>query len=446
MNRSHPFGSVRWSASLVAAAVVAGLLTSSARADDSARIAALEAKLAALEAQQTKIDGSLAQARAVDAAIADAQTTGRFLLADGFTSGWDDGFKLGSADGNYVLHPFLLAQFRNVTNYTEAGDGGDDSNFENGFELRRFKFGLKGNLFNPDFTYEFRLSVDRSTGDVAPDNAYVQYKFADAWAIRLGQYKLNWTREETTSDTKQLAAERSLLNQVLGGTNTGYVQGIALLYGEKDLPFRGEVSFTDGDNTANTNFTDQQGSTDNEYQNFGLAVRGEYKVMGDWKAYEDFTARKTENRLFVVGGGADWAQGGDGDVYRFTADAQYETAAGLSAYTAAIYTVAEGDSFDLDLDDSIGGLVQIGYLLPNAKDWEVFGRYDIIHLDGEVGGEDNFHEITLGVNRYYYGHNAKLTIDAGYFPNGTPESAGGLGLTNDTEEQFVLRAQFQLTL
>ena len=452
MNRNQP---VRPSLRLAVAAVAAGLLSlssplvSSARADDGARIAALEAKIAALEAQQgaqqTRIDGSLAQSRAIDAAIADANTKGRLLLADGFTSGWDEGFKIGSADGNYLIQPFVEFQFRNVTNYTDAGDG-DQSNFENGFEARRFKFGVKGNAFSKDFTYQFRLSTDRSTGDVAPDNAFVQYQFADNWGVRLGQYKLNWYREETTSDTRQLTAERSLLNQVLGGTNTSYVQGVALLYGNKNLPFRGEVQFTDGDNTANTNFTDQQGSTENDYQDFGLAVRGEYKLMGDWKAYEDFTARKTADRLFVIGGGADWAQGGDGDVYRFTADAQYETPNGLSAFAAAVYTVAEGDIPDADLDDSIGGLVQVGYLLPNAKDWEVFGRYDIVHLDDTVGGEDDFHEITVGVNRYYFGHNAKLTLDAGYYPNGTPESAGGLGLTNDQDEQIVVRAQFQLVL
>lgn len=427
------------------AVVTAGFLSSGARADDSARIAALEAKIAQLEANQSKADIAIAQSAAIDRSIADAETKGRFMMADGFTSGWDKGFVLGSADGTYTFKPFVEFQFRNITNYTDESSDGDD-NFENGFEIRRLKFGVRGNLFNEDFTYLFRIQTDRSTGDLSPDYAYAQYKFADDWAFRFGQFKLNWTHEETTADTKQLAAERSLLNQLAGGTQTAYVQGVSLLYGSNDNPLRGELQFTDGDSSSNTNFTDQFDGP-GEYQNFGLAARVEYKFSGDWDAYGDFTARKTEADLLVVGGGADWAQGGDGDVFRFTGDIQWENTAGLGAYGAVIYTDVEGDSGDVELDQSIGGLAQVGYLLPNAKDWEVFGRYDVLVLDEDVGDEDTFHEFTVGVNKYYYGHNAKLTLDAGYYPNGTFESAGGLGLNSGaTEDQIVVRAQFQLVL
>lgn len=439
------------SARIIVAAAAAGTLGlgSLVRADapattESARIAALEAKIAQLEANQSKADLAIQQSKAIDRAIADADTKGRFL-ADGLTSGWDNGFLLGSTDGDYTLRPFIEFQFRNVTNYTDdTGDG--DNDFENGFEVRRLKFGARGNLFNKDFTYLFRITTDRSTGDLSPDYAYGQYKFADDWAIRFGQYKLNWTHEETTSDTKQLAAERSLLNQLVGGTQTSYVQGVSLLYGSKDNPWRAELQFTDGDSSFNTNFTDQQDGP-GDYQDFGVAVRGEYKVMGDWEAYQDFTARKTESDLLVIGGGADWAQGGDGDVFRFTVDGQWENTAGLGAYASVIYTEVDGDAPDIELDNSIGALAQVSYLLPNAKDWEVFGRYDFTHLDEEVGGEDWFDEYTVGVNKYYYGHNAKLTLDAGYYPNGSPSSAGGLGLTSGaTDDQFIVRAQFQLVL
>jgi hypothetical protein len=433
---------------IAVAVVAAGTfgLSTSARADDSARIAALEAKLAQLESQQSKAEISAAQGRAVDRAIADADTKGRFMMADGFVSGWDNGFKLGSADGEFLIQPFIEFQFRNVTNYADELNGGD-SDLENGFENRRLKFGARGNLFNKDFTYMFRFQADRDGGDLSPDYAYATYKFADDWSFRFGQTKLNWTHEETTADTKQLAAERSLLNQIVGGNQTSFVQGASLIYGSKDNPFRGEVQYTDGDATANTDFTDQQ--EDGPYQDFGVAVRAEYKFMGDWDAYSDFTARKTEADLLVVGAGLDWAQGGDGDVYRFTADGQWENTTGLGAYASVIYTIADGDvtTGNAFIDKSIGGLAQVSYLLPNATDWEVFGRYDITHLDEDFGDEDNFHEFTAGVNKYYYGHNAKLTLDAGYYPNGTPVGASGLGMRGTgTEDQIVIRAQFQLVL
>ena len=434
-----------WSLRAAVVIVAAGLFASSAFADDSARIAALEAKIAKLEAQQSRADLAIAQSQAIDRAIADADSKTPFLLADGFTSGWDNGFKLGSADGDFLLQPFIQFQFRNVTNYTdEASDGSSD--FENGFEVRRLEFGAHGNVFNKDLTYYFRFAVNRNNGSITPDYAYAQYKFADDWAVRLGQFKLNWTHEQTTGFTKQLAVERSLLDQLAGGGQTGYVQGVSLLYGSKENAFRGEVQLTDGDDTANTNFTDQFDGP-GEYQNFGVAVRGEYKVMGDWESYADFSALKTESEFLVVGGGVDWAEGGDGDVYRFTVDGQYENPDGLGVYGSVIYTLADGDTGDVVLDKSVGGLAQAGYLLPGAREWEVFGRYDILHLDEDVGGDNNFQEITAGVNRYYYGHAAKLTIDAGWYPSGSFTSASGLGLTSGAAgNQFVVRAQFQLAL
>ena len=427
------------------AVVAVGTVTfasAAARADIAAELEALKARITQLEAQQDRADGAAAQSRAVDAAIADANS--RAPLAPGsFLAGWDDGFKIQSADGRYLLQPYVELQFRNVANYSDSGDGAD-SNVVDGFEVRRMKFGFKGNAFAKDFTYNFRLSADRSGGDVSLEYAYAAYQFSKDYGVRFGQYKLNWTHEETTSYNRQLAAERSLLNQVLGGTNTSVVQGVSIFANREDRPLHGELTFFDGDNSANTTFNDV--AADGGGENFGVAARAEFKLMGDWKNYEDFTALKTKHDLLVAGGGVDWTQSGDGDVYRMTADVQYERADGLSAYGSAIYTIADAGALDPQLDQSVGGLAQVAYLLPNAEGWEVFGRYDVIHLDANVNGESNFHEATLGVNRYFVGHRAKLTLDLGYLPNGTPEAAGGLGVANNTREQFILRTQFQLLL
>ena len=57
------------------------------------------------------------------------------------------------------------------------------------------------------------------------------------------------------------------------------------------------------------------------------------------------------------------------------------------------------------------------------------------------------HEIAAGVNYYYRSHNAKFTVDFLWLPNGTPVAdSGGDILVSDDEEEFVLRAQFQLLL
>ena len=81
---------------------------------------------------------------------------------------------------------------------------------------------------------------------------------------------------------------------------------------------------------------------------------------------------------------------------------------------------------------------------------EPFARYDYTHLDGNaIPGirQDNVHEITIGANYYLYGQNAKFTIDGSWLPNGCPTDVDNLGvLRDDGHNQFVLRAQFQLSL
>jgi hypothetical protein len=103
-----------------------------------------------------------------------------------------------------------------------------------------------------------------------------------------------------------------------------------------------------------------------------------------------------------------------------------------------------------------GFVAQAGYLL-NDK-CEVFGRYDFTAVDDDApgtlsagaaaAGSDDIHEITVGMNYFMKAHAAKFTVDLSWLPNGSPVNATGvdvLGQTSD-DDQFVLRAQFQLLL
>ena len=411
------------------------------------QIASLKASVARLEKNVGAIDTAMTHSKAIDAAIADAESRPGLFRSDDLAAGWDKGFVLRSSDGAYVMQPFAQFQFRYVANDLggDDGDDADEETFEAGFEVRRLKVGVEGNLFGEKLKYEFRLAANRNGGEVRPDNAYVQYAFTDEWAIRAGQFKLNWTAEESSGSSQQLAVERSLVNELLGGGNTGYVQGIALLYDPKGQPWRGELTFTDGNATANTNYTDGQNSADRDYQNFGVAARAEYKVFGKWSDQSDFSARGTKEALLVIGAGGDWAQGGNGDVYRMTIDAQYEHPIGVSLFASLLHNIETG-SADSKIDDSWGGIVQAGYMLPQFKGWEVFGRYGWMKLSEESGGHELFHEITAGVNRYLIGRDAKISIDLNYLPNGSFGDASGLGVKNEEEDQLIFRTQLQILL
>ena len=91
----------------------------------------------------------------------------------------------------------------------------------------------------------------------------------------------------------------------------------------------------------------------------------------------------------------------------------------LSVYAAyvGLYTDFGNSTTGAGGGYDYGFLAQAGYMLNN--DWEVFGRYDYTHLDNQISGdEDSFHEVSVGVNYYLHGQNAKISVDAGWLPNG----------------------------
>lgn len=405
----------------------------------------LQAKVAAMEAKQVNtqdVDSTVASV------LADADRRSQLMQVEGFTAGYNKGkFLIQSADGNFTLNPNLQLQFRWLVNaYKEDEDitGDDDNEIDDGFEVRRAKFGFQGNMFTPDLQYVFVWATDRDGGSVNLEDAFVRYQFADAWAVRAGQYKDPVHHEELVSSKRQLAVDRSLVNEDLGGGETDRVQGIHLIYDDGGN-IRAEVGYHDGSNTDNTNFQDTNGA------DFGISGRAEWMVSGDnWRAYEDFTAMGNDSDIFVLGAGGDWTQSGDVDVYLHTIDAQWENSAGLGIYAAYLGALVDmGDNaFGDDTLYDMGFLLQAAYML--NEQWEIFGRYDVTILDDDrvaSGAEDTFNEFTVGVNYYLKGHAAKITVDGFWLPDGAPITNDGIGvLDSGDEDQFGLRAQFQLLI
>jgi hypothetical protein len=148
------------------------------------QIKQLQAKVEKLEAKQTATNFDVA--RTVDDIMKDAEKRSVLLDPIPFTGNWQAGkFTLRSDDGNFLLHPWFQLQFRNTTNYRE--DGGDgDSDFQNGFEVRRMKFGADGNVFSPNTTYLFNWATNRNGGNLQLEEAWLRHKLNDTWAIKGG--------------------------------------------------------------------------------------------------------------------------------------------------------------------------------------------------------------------------------------------------------------------
>lgn len=399
-----------------------------------------------IEKIEKRSDGP--SAAEVDRTVRDvlANADGRSqLLSDGtsFTAGYDPkkGFVIQSEDGRFSLRPGIQLQFRYAANFNETGS--DD---EAGFEVRRARFRFDGNVISPDLTYSFVWDTNRGGGVVSLLDAWAQYRFAPQWAVKIGQFKESVFHERDLSGYSQLAVDRTLVDQVLGGNLTDRVQGVSLIYGgTKDNAVRAEIAYHDGANSKNTNFQDGPVS-------FGAGGRFEYKFDGDWADYKDFTAKGTKKTLLVAGIGADFTQRDTADTVLTTADLQWKGPGGLALYGAVhgnytdlrTPTAADGSLVDW------GAIAQASYLFNPA--WEVFARYDIVALDQALaGGEDTFSEITVGLNHYLGDegnaiHRAKVTLDFSYLPDGSPSAQTGIDVLAGNEAQFVVRAQFQLLI
>jgi hypothetical protein len=412
--------------------------------DLKAQVQKLNDKVSALEArQQTASDAT------IEAVLRDAEQRSKLLQTSGeVAAGYDGGFFIRT--GAFLFKPGAQFQFRGVANYREDTTGPKADEIDSGFEVRRMKFFFEGTAFTKDLKYLFQWHVDRKTGTTLLEEAFIIYSLNDQFAVQFGQFKDPVHHEELNSSKNLLAVDRSMVNEVIGGGLNDRIQGVSLQYGgrQKDKPLHAEVVYHDGINSDNTNF--QKAAFD-----FGVSGRAEYKFMGDWKDYRDFSAKDTKANLLVVGAGADWSQSGNGNLFMATVDGQFETSNGLGIYGGILLLNRDAELTGASSSTDLGVVLQAGYMLNSS--WELFGRWDMLLFDEEIAftsdSEDTFHEITVGVNYFLgangsYGHRAKWTLDLNFLPNGSPAAIDGLGIldANDGGIEIVVRSQFQLVI
>jgi hypothetical protein len=376
--------------------------------------------------------------------VADADRHSTLLADTSFIAGYDPekGFQLTSDDGDFRLHPFILLQARDVTNWRDSGNPRGQSDTQNGMEIRRMQLGAEGNMFSPDFTYRIFIQTDRSGGEASLFDAWVKYHFHDTpWYIEAGQFKSPFSHEQMVFDRTLLAADRTLVDDILAN-GEAFSEGVMAVYDNKDA-LRAKVDFTNGYGSNDTNFENVPARADN----FGIGARGEYKISGKWNDYDQFSSLGNSDGLLVLGAGLDWTEADPADFIRQAVDLQWNRGP-LGVYLGYVgrYT-AHNSTFGYAFD--AGAVAQVSYML-DPHHWELFGRYDYLRLDGkEFTGptNSNVHELTAGVNYYFYGQNAKLTSDATYLPVGSPVDDNGSGvLLSSGKPEVLIRVQFQLAI
>ena len=440
---------------LTAAQDTANDLPESARktiADLTARVADLERVVGRLRSVQDEpwlTTRRAAEIRGlVQDVLADADTRSS-LLQDGLTAGWDKGFFLGSADGNFLLKVRGQIQARFVYN-TQDNSPDDDDRW--GFENRRTKLTFSGNVIDPSWQYRIQTSAGRDGGRFRLQSAFIAKEFGDNWTLRIGQFKPPFMREELVSSARQLAVERSLVNEEF---NQGRSQGVELAY--RGDQFSAAMMLNEGFDRDNTPAL-------TEDTEFAITARAEALLAGSWGQFKDFTSWAEETTAVMIGAAVHYERDefgtgdglfvdadGDGlddtanddelETLAFTADLSLEFGS-ANAFAAVVYRDLDSDSVDAE---QLGVVVQGGVFLTN--EWEIFARYEWGDLDR--AGVDDLSVITFGVNRFWDKHALKWSMDVGFGLNeiADPWSASGAGWRTDgvgQDGQIVVRSQMQL--
>ncbi len=429
------------------------------------------------------------------------------LQSAGMTGGWNKdqgGFFLASSSGDFKLNIKGQVQVRWAFNHRDNEGLGATASKENswGVENRRTKLTFAGFVVDPSWTYEVKPVFNRTPGSVSGggatfssgnivgsvEDAWVQKDYGNGMMWRAGQFKTPFLREEMVSSSSQLAAERSLVNDVF---STKFAQGLQVEFGGRaGEQWRAQVFYGDGmranATSVPTGATANAGSYAGSYTtafnanttNYAFSGRLEYLGQGQWKAMRDFNSYIGDEKGWMVGFGG-MAQSlrptNEGTVAASTVDAMWGVTAdftynfgGASLFAYGVYRnvgltgdVATRGGGVSDSMDQWGAVIQGGYFLNTEV--ELFARYEIGDTDtdkfrtAETGVELESNSIvTAGVNYFFGGvKDIKWTTDFGYAfaPVGDFNSSGtdwlsdgssttGNGSSNDG--QWVFRTQLQL--
>ncbi|MEM8875020.1 MAG: porin [Planctomycetota bacterium] len=420
------------------------------------KIEELQKQVESLQSNQEATTRQLTAAE-IDAAVArvldDAEARSDMLSMQGFTAGHNGKeFVLQNEDGTFKLVPNFQFQLRWVSNILEDAGGGSDFESDEGFEIRRMKFGVKGNAFSKDLKYDFKWATNDDGGALILEDAKIAWAFADNWTFFAGQFKDPVHFEEITSSSRQMAVDRSLINELIGGGLTDRVQGAGFTYEQDKL--KATFLYHDGINTDNTEFAREAGdgitpSISPDPPQFGGAARVEYLVFGDSAVKKDFATiagNGVDEASLAVGVGADFTDFGDEEALIHTADVIYKSGEGQGSYSlfAAYYGVYTETGMDTGYTYGFEGLA--AYAVTEKMDVFARGSFTDPDDDGFLG-DDDFFEATVGGNYYFANHSAKVTVDVTYLFDGTPDSASGIGVrSGDDDDQIIVRGQFQLLI
>jgi len=394
-----------------------------------AQIAELKAEIAQLKGAQGGqwlTEQRAAEIRGiVTDVLADAETRSSLQGAAG--SGYNGGFFLSSSDGNFSMKINVLQQMRWSFN-----DNDVDQAY--GFENKRTRLTFGGNIVDSSWSYKVGYYFGYSNsnenfgaGELSDVN--VTKDLGSGWGLTVGQFKLPFSAEYGIDAGNLQFNDYSVVNTLMG---TGYGQGLNLGYAADQ--FRFNAAYVNAIGEANEAWNGSSPNAD-----WAFAVRGEFKLSGDWAQFNDGQSWKGEGfgALIGIGYAAERSDISDETPSFLTVDATVDFG---GANIAAAYYMTDADTGAVT-DEATGFTVAGGVFL--ADDFEAVARYENYEPDG--GSELN--TLVVGGNWYMAKNTAKLGLEFGYAFDAVPGGAEFAGWTNSgtADGEWLLQAQMSFS-
>jgi len=140
-------------------------------------------------------------------------------------------------------------QVRYLFNFLD--DDADDDDFESGFDIPRSDLSFSGKIYD---SIQYKLSF-RADDSADLRDAWARWNWDNGWGLQLGQYKLPVWREDYTSSSRQLAVERSVVDDVFSPSRS---QNIHIDFTNDNVQWF--LAFSDAYDYVNTDYTDDNNS------------------------------------------------------------------------------------------------------------------------------------------------------------------------------------------
>lgn len=390
--------------------------------DTATQIAELKAQIAALQGE--KGEQWLTEERAnqirgvVQDVLADSSTRSSFQQG-GATAGYNNGFFVSSADGNYSMKINALEQFRftwgNGYGATTTGGGSSSANNYWGFENRRTQAYFSGNVVDPTWKYLVGIAYDTQNdpyyqgtpGTFQLYYAQVTKTLGDGFSVTAGQQNVAFTLQSQLFNAGMTQmGEYSIFEYAFGA---GQQVGLSGKW-ESDM-IRAQVGYY---NIIQSNGLvgagAVQGWNNANNQSVAMAGRGEFKLAGTWDQFSKESSFKGEEFGLVAGIGAFWQNArsiNTAPPYGFhpvgvTVDANAKFG-GFNAIAQLIWQDSYAYGAGSSSVSSWGFNVQGGLFL--TENLEFFGAWNYNNLSTEAS---NY--LQIGGNWYFAKNNMKMSV------------------------------------